>query len=153
MICWNDEYYYGLWEFSTGVITGGFHWNPSDSESTQLSRILRCNFDNLSSAVVWKVSLLPQISSFFILFSMLLGIILSTPTMTGITVVFISLNFFLTHKKSSHIFRVFLLSFILTTRSGLLGGIEWLVFIPESQRKFCGSYSQRQIEDLLFFTF
>ena len=75
------------------VAEGGGNWTPSCSKSSQLFKTLLSILDDLSSAMVCMVSILPRISSYPILFSRLLGIVPSTLMMIGITVTFIFYNF------------------------------------------------------------
>ena len=94
-----------LHKFFTPVVTGNSPWGPSDKKSPQLCRVLLVD---LSSAVVWIVSILPQISSSLSLIKVL-GIVLIAPIMSISTDTFIFHNFF----RSSNLKNFFFLFFLL----------------------------------------
>ena len=63
-----------FYEFFTPEVTGGFHSSPSGSKSFQLYRTFLNIFADLSSAVVWTISILFWISSSCSFFSRFQGL-------------------------------------------------------------------------------
>ena len=61
-----------------------FPWNLSDSKSSQISRTLLSILADFNNAVVWTVSIFPEISYSFSLFSKPLGTVSNAPTTTVI---------------------------------------------------------------------
>ena len=124
--------YFTSGKFFTPADTGCFAWSLSDSKSLQLSGTFLSILANLNRAVVWIDSVLPQISSSFVLFSRLLGIVLSAPTIIGITVTFIFHIFFscLARSKYSSRFRFsfYLLCSLLDQQSSQVD-VQFFLFI------------------------
>ena len=122
-----------------------FHWKLSDSKSPQVSWTLS-TLDDLNSAMVWMVLILPLISSSF---SRLLGIVPRAPTTIGINVMLMFYDCFFS-LANSKCFSIFSLTFIFTLwfsgmaksrswqflniRSGLLESVGWSICISKSQR-------------------
>ena len=121
-----------------------FHWCLSDTKLP----------------VFWPISTCPLISKSSSLFPKTSGIVLSTPI--GITIIRFHSLFFSSLARSNYLSH-FLLSFIFTrwyvgmakstiqqvffilltiTRSGLLAGINGVVYISKSQRILCISFSR-----------
>ena len=66
---------FSSWKFFTSILTGGFHCILSDSKSPWVYRTLLSILAYLSNAMIWKVSILFQSSSFPCLFWRSYGIV------------------------------------------------------------------------------
>ena len=105
---------FGFCAKTSGLITRFVYpITERDNKSRQISGTLLNNLVDFNSTVVRLVSLIPQISRFRNLFSRLLGIIRRAPITFGITVTFISSDFFSSLAKSSYL-ATFSFSFIFT---------------------------------------
>ena len=128
-----------------------FHWNLSDSKSTQVSRTLLSILTDLNWSVVWMIKIFPLISNSSSHSSRPLGTVPSTPITIGITVTFMFHSLFSSLTRSKYL-SVFSFSLIYTlwsagttkstwwqviffslsnTKSGLLVGIQWSVCISK----------------------
>ena len=88
-----------------------FHWRLGDSKSLQISRIILNIFAELSSTVVWMVSIISQISNSATLISQPLKTVPSVPTSTGITVTFMFYDFFDSLARSKYLSGFFFFTF------------------------------------------
>ena len=101
-----------LYEFFTQVVTGGFHWNPNDSKSTQLSKTLLNILANLRRILVSMASILPLISSSQF-FSRFFGIFTRFSALIDITVTFMFHKDFYLSSKDQVFIQFFCFTFTL----------------------------------------
>ena len=139
-----------------------FHWNLSDSKSSQVSRNRLIILAVLSNAVIWIVSTRPPTSKSSRNFNNPLVIVPKAPITICTIVTFMFHSFFNSLARSrylsifSHPFRFILWSagtaksnyanslflLLIIIRSGLLTGIKWSVCMLNSHRSLCVSCSR-----------
>ena len=90
-----------------------FHWGPSNSKFPQVSGTRLRILADLNNAVVRMVSVRRAISNSSSFLPNILGIVLSSPKTTGITVTFMFHNIFSSHATSKYL-SPFLFSVIFT---------------------------------------
>ena len=139
-----------------------FHWNLSDSKSSQVSRSRHRILAVFSNAVVWIVSTRPPTPKSSRPFNNPLVIVRNAPITIGTIVTYMFHSFFNSLARSRYL-SFFLLSirFILWSagtakstilqilfllliimRSDLLAGIRWTVWMLKSHRSLCVSFSR-----------
>ena len=140
-----------------------FHWNLSDSKSSQVSRTLHSILAVLNNAVVWMVSTRPPTSKSSSPFSNPLITVPNAPITIGMIVICMFHCFFSSLASSrylsffSHSFSFILWSagtakstilqvlfffffLLIIINSGLLAGIRWSACILKSHRSLCESF-------------
>ena len=140
-----------------------FHWSPSDSKSTQVSRTLLSIISDLNNAVAWTLSTRLPISHSSRSLAKPSGIIPSTQNIVGITVTFmlyssgkvqvlVSRFLWFSFKKVSKklvkstirqvLFSFFFSLLLIRTRPGCLVMIRGSVCISKSQKILFVSFSR-----------